>query len=161
MPSSTKTCDVCGTQFSSGGRKRCSVECSHKALLARVADSNKRHRAANPDYARNYGLRYRGEPSQRIPLPDWRARFQSQNGLCWLCGQPMAESDAVLDHDHECCQHGCVICWRGLAHSSCNTVIGFAAENPERLRVIAANLERWQTAEYWPRILSEFENAFD
>jgi len=76
----------------------------------------------------------------------WHALFEEQSGLCYLCQRPLPgdRKKIVIDHDHSHCgkQKSCGVCRRGLACGNCNTLIGLAAEDPQRLRVIADNLER-------------------
>lgn len=70
---------------------------------------------------------------------------EEQQGLCYLCGNPLPDDGYFLaiDHDHRCCppKRSCAYCRRGLTCHSCNLVIGHAKDDPERLRNIAANLE--------------------
>jgi hypothetical protein len=64
---------------------------------------------------------------------------------CAACG-----SDAPgprgwqVDHDHACCAgHGsCGSCVRGLLCMSCNTAIGLAGDDPDRLLAMATYIER-------------------
>lgn len=81
-----------------------------------------------------------------------QSMLDAQNGRCYLCGDPLTYDDAVIDHDHGCCQpvkrargRGCITrscqyCRRGLACDRCNLVVGHARDDPERLRRIADNL---------------------
>ena len=77
---------------------------------------------------------------------DWAAMWEAQQGCCYLCGRDMDPDDAHIEHWHGCPGHdpkkSCRICRRGLAHEHCNLVIGWAADNPSLLRIIADNLER-------------------
>ena len=84
-------------------------------------------------WALNHGLR----------PEDWAALWDAQDGRCYLCGKEMAPEQVHIDHDHRCCpkDHSCIYCRRGLAHASCNQLIGFADDDPDRLRSIADNLE--------------------
>lgn len=79
----------------------------------------------------------------------WARMFAEQDGLCYLCRQPLPEDASLIhvDHDHDCCPGGrntrsCHLCRRGLTHVACNQVWGLARENPELLRAIASNGER-------------------
>ena len=60
------------------------------------------------------------------------AEFAKQNGLCAMCGLPPNDTDLqknlVVDHDHETNE------FRGLVHGRCNSVLGYAQENPVILR---------------------------
>lgn len=57
----------------------------------------------------------------------------------------MTAAEAQADHDHRCPVHprkgSSEYCRRGFAHPVCNTIAGLAGDDPERLRLIAANLE--------------------
>ena len=74
---------------------------------------------------------------------DKQAMLGAQGGRCYLCGDKLPYDKAFIDHDHSCCPQGksCPACRRGLACDSCNTLIGYARDDPARLRRIAANLE--------------------
>jgi hypothetical protein len=75
--------------------------------------------------------------------------YNTQDGKCYLCGDPLDLENrrkVHLDHDHSCCPlgSGCWICRRGLACDRCNFLIGWADDDPQRLRRIADNLEKAQ-----------------
>lgn len=71
------------------------------------------------------------------------ALLREQDGCCYLCGEGIALTAAVVDHDHRCCPEGrsCTTCRRGVACHRCNKVIGMAVDSPDLLRYIADNLE--------------------
>lgn len=52
-----------------------------------------------------------------------------QGRMCALCGQPLAEDKAVLDHDHK---EGHV---RGVLHAGCNSLLGKLENNYRRYGV--------------------------
>lgn len=79
----------------------------------------------------------------------WLAFWNTQGGLCYLCGDPLRPGRATaVDHDHTCCPPNstCKYCRRGLACSRCNRLIGYADDDPDLLRRIADNLEPVLTA---------------
>lgn len=82
---------------------------------------------------------------QGIRPEDVARMYEAQQGRCYLCGDllPAERRKWHIDHDHRCCPQGtsCRYCRRGLACNNCNGLIGFAYDDPERLRRIAANLE--------------------
>lgn len=89
--------------------------------------------------------------SARHGGPDeWARMYAEQDGLCYLCEQPLPVSgkDVHVDHDHTCCDIGpkssqsCQYCRRGLAHQACNQIWGLARENPALLRLMADNGSR-------------------
>jgi hypothetical protein len=77
---------------------------------------------------------------------DWAAMWDEQGGLCYLCGEPMTADKATVEHDHSCCgpMRSCPLCRRGLAHQPCNSAIGHAGDDPDRLRRMADALEAAQ-----------------
>ena len=76
------------------------------------------------------------------------ALWDAQSGRCYLCGDDLVAEQAVIEHDHRCCPsaRSCPYCRRGLACGPCNGIIGFARDDPVRLRRIADNLEPALTA---------------
>ena len=72
---------------------------------------------------------------------DWCEMWVEQKGLCALCygygewHERFKMSALYVDHDHET---GLA---RGLTCASCNTALGHAHEDPERLRRMADYLE--------------------
>lgn len=82
----------------------------------------------------------------KVPVKAARIRAEKaagQGGLCALCGEWMEEGDRVLDHDHACCpsrEKRCGECYRGVIHSRCNTLLGFAHDDADLLRKAAAFL---------------------
>lgn len=87
--------------------------------------------------------RVRDLAKRGLDLPGKAALLAAQGSRCYLCGDPLALDDAVVDHDHRCCsaEYTCNFCRRGLSCQLCNKLIGLAHDNPERLRAIADNLE--------------------
>ena len=65
------------------------------------------------------------------------ALWLKQNGLCALCNNPLDYAESCLDHDHDCCdmpvRQACGHCDRGVLHSGCNTLLGFAYDDRELL----------------------------
>lgn len=104
--------------------------------------SAKRNRAYDPAKERiNYMKRHGG-------IDEWARMYAEQNGLCYLCKQPLPTDgkDVHVDHDHTCCPGGkvtesCSACRRGLAHAWCNQIVGLAGENMDVLRAIIINFE--------------------
>lgn len=80
----------------------------------------------------------------------WQRMWDEQDGRCYLCGELLSEdrSGVVIDHDHRHCgeKRSCAKCWRGIACNNCNGGIGLLGDNPARIRIIAANLERAQAS---------------
>lgn len=65
-----------------------------------------------------------------ITPEDYERMFAMQNGICAICGRPPNDSGArhtatlMIDHDHKT---GAV---RGLLHSGCNLILGYAKDDP-------------------------------
>lgn len=73
---------------------------------------------------------------RRYNMTDEQMRDLIDDAVCWVCGDSLAwrfhnlakpEQDTVhVDHNHLCCRSetSCGNCIRGLAHQSCNLMIG-------------------------------------
>ena len=144
------------------------------AVKARRAEYYSRNRDSILEYAREYNLRNSARRSEyqrtykdrnretlrvkqraRAHGPavdlDWAALWDRQEGCCYLCGAALGDMDRTkihIDHDHSCCPplRSCGTCRRGIACSDCNSAIGFAHDDPDRLRRIADALESAQQA---------------
>lgn len=108
----------------------------------KARDKVRQWQVNNPDKARESTQRHR---HNGIRPEDMARMYEAQQGRCYLCGDllPAERRKWRIDHDHRCCPQGtsCRDCRRGLACNNCNTLIGMAFDDPERLRRIAANLE--------------------
>ena len=113
------------------------------------------------DYKREYARRWRAaHPERRVKENPQRHRLRTfgltpeglaelaakQDGLCYLCGEPLDFSVARrvhVDHDRACCRgpKSCGTCIRGLACPHCNIGIGHFGDDPERMRRVADSLE--------------------
>ena len=85
--------------------------------------------------------------THRMRPDDWQRMWDEQHGRCCYCERPLPEDKfhVHIDHDHSCTcgpKKTCAECRRGLACRACNAVVGFAGDDPERLKLITANLER-------------------
>lgn len=138
-----------------GDARRARDAQNKRQLRARKGEQINAQRRAN--YNTNPELRER--IIQRVSLSQmWRrhrlkpeaimAIYEEQDGRCYLCGDAMAIDAAFVEHDHSCCasNSSCPICRRGLAHHRCNIAIGFAGDDPARLRRMADALEAAQLA---------------
>lgn len=116
----------------------------------KVRESNRRWREANHEYALERNRQWRatnrdrtlaGELRRRhgMTLDGWQAMWDAQGERCYLCADPLEGVRVVIEHDHSCCpqnQSG-ARCRRGLACGNCNSLLGFAADDPDRLDRIA------------------------
>lgn len=78
---------------------------------------------------------------------DYNRLLEEQGGGCAICGCPpeaSAKGTLAVDHDHACCsgQKSCGRCVRGLLCGKCNSSIGLADDDPDRLRRAASYLDR-------------------
>lgn len=108
------------------------------------------HRDDIREYARRHTETALQAKRRTAHNEDWEVLFgglwEAQDGKCYLCEEPLDRNEyrAIhLDHDHRCCALGrsCERCRRGLACKVCNRLIGWASDDPAKLRRIAANLE--------------------
>jgi hypothetical protein len=77
-----------------------------------------------------------------MTVEEFDQRVLDQAGLCAVCGDPlmytgMGRLRACVDHNHTT---GKV---RGIIHGSCNSMIGYAADSPKKLRQAAEYLEKF------------------
>lgn len=82
--------------------------------------------------------------SYRLTLEQYEALQAAQNGACAVCGR-YTPGKLHLDHDHRCCPTGaksCGRCVRAFLCHGCNVAIGFAGDNPKRLRDLADYVAR-------------------
>ena len=108
----------------------------------KVRESDRRRRIGNPwpHIWQAHGLRPGG----------WARMWADQDGRCYLCEEQLPENGdpraVVVEHDHRCTYHppgqSCPRCRRGLAHGACNTLIGLAGDDGDRLIRIGRNLKR-------------------
>lgn len=101
-----------------------------------------RRYASDPEYRerkRQHGANQRARLAARR-----NALLAAQGGVC-PCGLPLPPEDAVLDHDHSCCDKeaklACGSCDRAAMHANCNTALGMLSDSPSILRRLANWLE--------------------
>lgn len=124
----SRLCGYCGKKFvlTRSDRKTCCHQ--HTVLLWQR--ENPDARAANTrksNLKKKYGITPEGYAEQ----------LKKQGGGCAGCGVPVdGKKQLAVDHNHET---GKV---RGLLCFHCNTILGKAGEDPQRLRALAGYLER-------------------
>lgn len=98
---------------------------------SKLGPGEKRQRASEAQRRALYKSKY------KMTVEDYDARLDSQENQCACCHRDASEFDRWLavDHDHECCpgEKSCGKCIRGLLCISCNRMLGFAADDPQRL----------------------------
>jgi hypothetical protein len=138
-------CEQCGETMTATRRDKrfCSRICKYRSEPNRkrgIIRSRQWHEA-NPMGHKNWAHN----------CDDWNVLFaellETQEGKCYLCEDLLhleKYREVHLDHDHSCCPNGrsCKNCRRGLACNACNIAIGYAREDPDRLRRMADNLEK-------------------
>ncbi len=83
-----------------------------------------------------------------IPPDEYWKMFNSQGGLCAICGQPPGGDGRFkrlsVDHDHGCCPgaESCGTCVRGLLCRPCNFGLGGFRDRVELLHAAEAYLKR-------------------
>lgn len=118
----------------------------------KVKEANRKWVEANRDYSRERNRKWRADNRDKafesklarrhdMTLVDWQEWWDAHGGRCYLCGDPLDGVKAVIDHDHACCpkNRSCAKCRRGLACGNCNSLVGFAGDDPDRLERIVAN----------------------
>lgn len=161
----------CRTCRNKARRDRYNAALNHERQRSRVYYTDhreevaSRHRGDAPDrrqYAHDYRQRNlttirekerRMQPRKHAKRhglsPEDVARLRAeQQDLCYLCERPLPVNSRQvhIDHDHSHCPRdsSCSFCRRGIACQACNTAIGLAGDDPQRLRRMADNLERAQ-----------------
>jgi hypothetical protein len=111
---------------------------NREAALSRMRE----YRIRNPDKRTPKDLSLqRVRRVYGINADEYTAMLADQDGKCAICGEVVevggrGANGAAIDHDHT---DGRV---RGILCSHCNSAIGFMQDNPGRLRMAAAYLER-------------------
>ncbi len=115
-------------------------------LLAWKRKHNAKYRAKNreklsTDYRNYYKVKKRIQPwkgtRNGFTKEVFEARLAAQNNRCRICKRDLRETKPCGDHDHKTMQP------RGILCNSCNSVLGFAKDNPEILREAAYYLDLW------------------
>jgi hypothetical protein len=104
------------------------------------AARSKAWREANPERQQAHSRRHHLWRKFGMTLEDYDQMLASQNGRCAICATTDTApwSCFTVDHDHKT---GAV---RALLCQKCNTSIGHAGDDVERLRKAVAYLERFQ-----------------
>ena len=94
------------------------------------------NRKKNPRAHRNTQLKY----LYGITADDWDQMFADQKGRCASCGIHQSEIEIVffVDHDHETNDVRELLC------QPCNSTIGYAKEDPDRLERCAEYMRKHQ-----------------
>lgn len=109
----------------------------------RQREQARRWKADHPERVREQKAQWKKDNPDKVREQRQRANANGAKGRA-AHGMRMPDRRKVhVDHDHTCCPQGksCRYCRRGLACHPCNLLIGFARDDPQRLRRIARNLE--------------------
>jgi hypothetical protein len=95
-------------------------------------------------------------------LPLEALRELAKDPTCRICGRNILEvlpthtikqrrTLLAIDHDHGCCpgQVSCGRCFRGFLCLSCNSLLGMAGDDPDRLQIAARYLLSYRLAGRW------------
>ena len=105
---------------------------NREAVIARQKKRYQENREAIREYQKNYRLM----KAHGITMADFKAMEAAQNGVCAICGgQEPVHPRLNVDHCHET---GMV---RALLCTPCNTALGLAGDDPDRLRAMAEYVE--------------------
>jgi hypothetical protein len=160
-------CSICGGRIDGSGFKYCdSNECRREVnrrkaaasrerrrdpqYRARKAEFTKEWRKANPEAWAKIARRRHLMGTYKITPEQYDELLAEQGGRCAVCDA--TEGDATgrslhVDHDHACCpgDRSCGKCVRGLLCKRCNTMLGCADDDLDRLRSGIAYLEGKRT----------------
>jgi hypothetical protein len=127
----------------------------YAANIERVREQKRRYKDANRDRVREVARQKRPQYALKayygLSLEQWAQMFEEQEGLCYLCSEPLdleSKRKIHVDHDHDCCRGGksCGSCVRGLACNECNLGIGRFGDDPDRMERAAARLRAAKAA---------------
>lgn len=79
-----------------------------------------------------------------ITRDQYERLYAEQEGRCAICSGDFEV--LAIDHDHSCCgkgAKGCGKCIRGLLCRRCNTILGMANDDTDRLLAAVAYLRGW------------------
>lgn len=106
-----------------------------KEAKKKEVEQQRIRRATNPEKHKNNSrknwLRYK----YGLTVEDYAQLLEEQDGNCYLCERPPQDGEILfVDHCHSTDKI------RGLVHRNCNSLIGFAKDDPEMIFIIARNL---------------------
>ncbi|NJP24450.1 hypothetical protein FLW53_09560 [Microbispora sp. SCL1-1] len=161
MSDSVKVCGGCGETKSlddfspdrrnrDGRQARCRP-CKAKWKREYALTNPERIRAANERHGQvrrgDYRWAQRLRAHYGLTVEQYERLLTGQGGGCAICGttRPGGPGNRFqVDHDHTCCPGvgSCGRCIRGLLCSNCNTLVGLAKDDPQRLDAAASYLRR-------------------
>ncbi|MHB1670426.1 endonuclease domain-containing protein [Thiomonas sp.] len=157
--------DEANTYLDSRGRQHCRVcrrqrsreyaarnpekmrERATRRTRERTRTAAQQRRIARADYLREYQRRWR--ETHREHQREYNRKHREATATrprpdaCEVCGRSGGARALHKDHDHSHCRSGCKECFRGWLCSGCNVALGHAGDSPQRLRLLAAYIERF------------------
>lgn len=124
MTQQGKACN-CGAPRTNGTKcKECYNQYMKDYMAQRRANTNKGH----DEYLRR---------TYNITHDQYETMLAEQNGQCAICGTTETGQSKwfQVDHDHACCDKkgSCGACVRGLLCLGCNSMLGHAKDDPDKL----------------------------
>ena len=121
----------------------CTPECQREHWLSIRREREAGKYGEGPEERRARRLRDRFN----MTVQEYDDLLERQGGGCAVCGAAAGRRRLHVDHDHSCCPvtrkdfRTCGRCVRGLLCSACNRALGYASDDPARLRALAEYLE--------------------
>jgi formate dehydrogenase maturation protein FdhE len=97
--------------------------------------ASRKFRKNNPDYYKIWREKNPYWARYGLSLKDYERMLDDQGGVCAGCFSPPGKNRLAIDHDHETGHVRWLLC------NHCNSVLGFARDNPVILRRLAGLLE--------------------
>jgi hypothetical protein len=97
----------------------------------------------------NNPRRHRGPFRNHLSERGYTRLMEQQGNECAVCHRPFSSQrleKPVIDHDHKCCPikgRSCGKCIRGIIHSGCNLLLGYANDSPGVLQQASHYLLRY------------------
>jgi len=112
-------------------------ECDAKRQKQWYTDHREEHKAHVKTYKLTIGYyEVRLREKYKLTGEEVMSRIIAQEGLCALCFESLEGRRACIDHDHKTGKVREILC------SGCNTMLGFARDDPEILQKAIDYLER-------------------
>jgi hypothetical protein len=103
-----------------------------------MRDYERAWNAANPEKVRQKNWRRDLKRTYGLTVAEWQAMLEAQDGRCAVCRTDTPGGRGLFHVDH-CHTTGRI---RALLCHACNVVLGLVADDPVRLRALAAYVEQ-------------------
>lgn len=135
-PDETRYCNVCNHKLNCGWHKDSRCKAGGTWVYRCTKCLRDRQKEINPEYE----IDRRRRQAHGITRLQYKALLLSQGGVCAICKR-IPPKGLYVDHNHTTGQRRSLLC------QHCNSALGFASDDPERLRSMAEYLEHWQAQE--------------